>query len=40
MPPERIWRYADFDHTCCWVEQWPEIFARLDAALRETGSIH
>ena len=40
IPPERIWRYADFDHTCCWVEQWHEIFARLEIALRDTGSIH
>lgn len=26
---DRIRRYAKFDHVCCWVQQWPEIFAQL-----------
>lgn len=28
VPPDRIWRYASFDHACCWVREWPAAFAR------------
>ncbi len=30
---DHVWRYPTFDHTCCWVRQWPQILERLDAAL-------
>jgi dienelactone hydrolase len=30
VPGERIWHFSAFDHTCCWVEQWPDILARID----------
>lgn len=32
LRPEELWRFPDFDHACCWVEQWPRILARIDAA--------
>jgi pimeloyl-ACP methyl ester carboxylesterase len=31
LPADRIWTYPDFDHVCCWAEQWPQILARLQA---------
>jgi dienelactone hydrolase len=34
---ERIWHFATFDHVCCWVEQWPAILTRLDAAMQSAG---
>jgi len=33
ISPDHIWRYAGFDHVCCWAEQWPAIFARIDRAI-------
>jgi dienelactone hydrolase len=30
---DQLWRYPEFDHVCCWVEQWPAILARIDAVL-------
>jgi hypothetical protein len=33
ISPDDIWRYAGFDHVCCWAEQWPAILARIDRAL-------
>jgi hypothetical protein len=27
---EQIWRFANFDHVCCWVEQWSSILPRID----------
>ncbi|MDB6090514.1 MAG: hypothetical protein JWN85_3298 [Gammaproteobacteria bacterium] len=33
LPPDRIWRYASFDHACCWVREWPAAFARIRAEL-------
>ena len=33
LRPDQIWRFPSFDHACCWVEQWPNILARVDAAL-------
>lgn len=33
VPPERVWSYARFDHTCCWVEEWPALFAKMIAEL-------
>lgn len=28
-----VWRYAGFDHVCCWREEWPKIVDRIDAQL-------
>lgn len=28
-PGEEAWRYENFDHRCCWVERWPELFERV-----------
>jgi hypothetical protein len=33
VPPDRVWIYANFDHVCCWVEQWPTILARIEGEL-------
>jgi pimeloyl-ACP methyl ester carboxylesterase len=33
LRPDEIWRFPSFDHACCWVEEWPNILARIDAAL-------
>lgn len=43
VPPEQtraaanaeaaIWAFETFDHVCCWVEDWPGIFARIEAGL-------
>lgn len=30
LRPEQIWRFANFDHVCCWVEQWSSILPRID----------
>jgi hypothetical protein len=31
-----VWSYPDYDHVCCWEQGWPEILARIEAAL---GSV-
>jgi len=31
IPPERVWSYPRFDHRCCWVDEWPSVFARVSA---------
>jgi hypothetical protein len=28
-----LWHYPAFDHVCCWVDAWPAILGRIDAAL-------
>ncbi len=33
VPTDHIWHFSTFDHTCCWVEQWPEILTRIEAEL-------
>jgi pimeloyl-ACP methyl ester carboxylesterase len=33
---DHVWHYPAFGHVCCWEKQWPGIFARIEAALRET----
>jgi dienelactone hydrolase len=33
QPDDHVWHFATFDHACCWVEQWPDILARIQAAL-------
>jgi len=30
-PRAQVWRYASFDHRCCWVAEWPTL---LEQALR------
>jgi hypothetical protein len=32
MPPAAIWNFPDFDHVCCWVQEWPRILPRLRQA--------
>jgi poly(3-hydroxybutyrate) depolymerase len=29
VPAERIWRYPDFTHMCCWRRVWPQVHARV-----------
>jgi hypothetical protein len=31
--PQEVWVYDEYDHTCCWQRNWPEIMARLRARL-------
>jgi pimeloyl-ACP methyl ester carboxylesterase len=33
VPSDRVWSYPRFDHACCWVAEWPAIFARVSAEL-------
>jgi dienelactone hydrolase len=33
--PDHVWHYSTFDHVCCWSEQWPGIFERIEAAIGE-----
>jgi pimeloyl-ACP methyl ester carboxylesterase len=33
VPPARVWRYATFDHVCCWEREWPSVFRRVRAEL-------
>ena len=33
LPNEHLWHFSTFDHTCCWVEQWPDILARIEVQL-------
>lgn len=33
VPNDRIWHFSTFDHACCWVEQWPDILARIEVEL-------
>jgi hypothetical protein len=33
VPNDHVWHYSTFDHTCCWVERWPDILARIEAEL-------
>jgi hypothetical protein len=32
-PDARQWPYADSDHVCCWVAQWPQVFERIRTEL-------
>jgi len=34
VAPGRVWSYPRFDHACCWVAEWPAIFARVMAEVR------
>lgn len=29
-----VWTYPDFDHICCWVEEWPSVLARFSTRLQ------
>jgi hypothetical protein len=33
VPSDHVWHYVKFDHICCWAQQWPSIFQRIQAAL-------
>jgi dienelactone hydrolase len=33
LPNDHLWHFSTFDHTCCWVEQWPDILARIELAI-------
>jgi pimeloyl-ACP methyl ester carboxylesterase len=39
VAPDRIWRYASFDHACCWVREWPAAYARIRAEL-DDGKVN
>jgi hypothetical protein len=32
-----VWHFATFDHVCCWAQQWPELFSRIEAAVGRTS---
>lgn len=36
VPPDRVWSYPRFDHTCCWVSEWPSIYSRIASELRNS----
>jgi hypothetical protein len=38
VSPDHVWHYTSFDHVCCWAQQWPSIFARIQAAIGEDDS--
>jgi dienelactone hydrolase len=33
VPPDRVRSYPRFDHSCCWVAEWPAIYARVSTEL-------
>jgi len=33
VAPDRVRSYPRFDHSCCWVAEWPAIYARVAAEL-------
>src|SRR5258708_39355372 len=33
IPADRVWSYPRFDHVCCWVAEWPSIFAKISTEL-------
>ena len=37
VSPDHVWHYSGFDHVCCWAQQWPGIFARIQAAISENA---
>ena len=40
--PLIVWRYREFDHRCCWQDEWTTILSHLDATLGKTrmGTIY
>jgi hypothetical protein len=38
VSPDQVWHYESFDHACCWAQQWPSIFARIQAIVRANDS--
>jgi hypothetical protein len=32
VKPDYVWHFA-FDHVCCWAQQWPELFSRIETAV-------
>jgi len=40
VPPEDVWHFETFDHTCCWAREWPSLFSHIHADLRtRAGSV-
>jgi hypothetical protein len=38
-PQALIWEYENFDHVCCWVQEWEQIAVRLERQMgRPSGS--
>jgi pimeloyl-ACP methyl ester carboxylesterase len=35
LKPGQIWHFPQFDHVCCWVEQWPQILGKIGAAISD-----
>lgn len=33
LDASHVWHFAAFDHVCCWAEQWPDTFKRIEAAI-------
>ena len=33
IPADRVWSYPRFDHACCWVDEWPSVFAKIATEL-------
>lgn len=33
VPADYVWHFPTFDHVCCWVQRWPELFSRIEAAM-------
>jgi pimeloyl-ACP methyl ester carboxylesterase len=33
VPPEDVWQFDAFNHSCCWAREWPSLFSRIRTAL-------
>ncbi|HEY6925013.1 MAG TPA: hypothetical protein VI653_16175 [Steroidobacteraceae bacterium] len=33
----QVWRYAGFDHRCCWVREWPHAWGAIEAELADVA---
>ncbi len=40
LPPDRVSRYADFDHTCCWEAVWPSVLLHVHEELERQNSAN
>jgi hypothetical protein len=38
-PQAAVWRHPDYDHVCCWLESWPTILERFEAALAAKHTV-
>jgi hypothetical protein len=34
----QVWSYEDFDHVCCWIDEWQSILSRFESSL--SGGRH